>query len=77
MPIYEYRCKACGRVTEAFLRTRQEAAGVRCEHCGDSDLERVYLSPVAGVRVSEGRETVPCCGEQGGCSSPKRCCENW
>jgi putative FmdB family regulatory protein len=77
MPIYEYRCKACGEITEAFLRTRQEAADVRCEHCGDSELERVYLSPVAGVRVSENRETGPCCGGQGGCSSPKRCCENW
>ena len=75
--IYEYRCKSCGQITEAFLRTRREANDVRCEHCGDGDLERVYLSPAAGVRVSESREVLPCCGEQGGCSSPKRCCENW
>jgi len=75
MPIYEYRCKACGQITEAFLRTRHEASDVRCEHCGDGDLERVYLSAIAPVRSAAKEQSVPCCGEQKGCSDPKRCCD--
>ena len=75
MPIYEYRSKGCGRVTEALLRTRSEADNVRCEHCGGRDLARVYLSPAAPVGASS-KDAAPCCGELGGCDSPRRCCEN-
>jgi putative FmdB family regulatory protein len=75
MPIYEYRCQGCGQITEALIRSRSEAASVRCEHCGDSKLERVYLSTIAPVCSSSKGEEVPCCGEQKGCSDPKRCCE--
>jgi putative FmdB family regulatory protein len=76
MPIYEYRCRDCGGVTEAFLRNRQEAGEVRCKHCGSERLERTYLSPIASVRIGAKQERVPCCGEQEGCSHPKRCCEH-
>jgi len=75
MPIYEYRCQKCGQISEILIRSESEAARVRCEHCGDSKLERVYLSTIAPVRASSNREGVPCCGEQEGCSSPKRCCQ--
>jgi len=75
MPIYEYRCQACGQVTEALIRTTQEADSVRCERCGDSRLERVYLSPIAPVPAAAKSGGAACCGEQGGCSDPKRCCQ--
>ena len=75
MPIYEYRCQSCGQITEALIRSRHDAGRVRCEHCGDGRLERVYLSTIAPVRISSKREGTPCCGEQEGCSDPKRCCE--
>lgn len=39
MPIYEYRCAACGERFERFLR-RDEA--VRCPHCGGDDLKRLF-----------------------------------
>jgi putative FmdB family regulatory protein len=76
MPIYEYRCQDCGGVTEAFLRNRQEAAQLRCQQCGCGRLERTYLSPIAPVRTGTRQEIIPCCGEQEGCSDPKRCCEH-
>ena len=75
MPIYEYRCQECGGVTEAFLRIRQEAAQLRCQQCGSERLERTYLSPIAPVRTGAKQEGIPCCGEQEGCSDPKRCCQ--
>jgi putative FmdB family regulatory protein len=75
MPIYEYRCKACGQVTEALIRSAREAEGVRCGHCGDGELERVHLSAIAPVPTDASREDLPCCGAEPGCSDPKRCCQ--
>jgi putative FmdB family regulatory protein len=75
MPIYEYRCKSCGQVTEALIRNAREAERVRCEQCGDRRLERVYLSPISPVPAAKSAQAAPCCGDQGGCSDPKRCCQ--
>jgi putative FmdB family regulatory protein len=75
MPIYEYRCESCGQTTEALIRSRRETEDVRCEHCGGSKLERVYLSPIAPVRTSSKHEEASCCCEHEGCSDPKHCCE--
>ena len=41
MPIYEYRCAACGAVSE-FLITAQDAGNaLSCTSCGSSDLEKM------------------------------------
>ena len=74
MPIYEYRCTACGKVSEVLVKASAEARAMRCEHCGGA-LERVYLSTIAPLPKTATAEQVPCCGEQPGCSEPKRCCE--
>jgi putative FmdB family regulatory protein len=75
MPIYEYRCEGCGQVTEALIRNGREAECVRCEQCGDSRLERVYLSPIAPVPGAKSAEAGPCCGDGRGCTDPKHCCQ--
>jgi putative FmdB family regulatory protein len=41
MPIYEYRCRSCGRITGALILKREEEEAVRCARCGESGLERV------------------------------------
>ena len=43
MPIYEYRCSACGSTFEALVRPPTPAA---CPSCQSQDLERL-LSPFA------------------------------
>jgi putative FmdB family regulatory protein len=75
MPIYEYRCRQCGQITEAFIRRSEEASAQSCSHCGSGRLERVYLSTIAPVRTRSSGAGVPCCGELEGCSNPKRCCQ--
>ncbi len=41
MPIYEYRCADCGRVTNVFVRTVSTAfADPVCEHCGSTKTAR-------------------------------------
>ena len=34
MPIYEYKCKACGRLTSNFVRNVDQEAAPACRHCG-------------------------------------------
>jgi putative FmdB family regulatory protein len=34
MPIYEYKCKACGRLTSQFVRNVSQETAPACQHCG-------------------------------------------
>ena len=40
MPIYEYRCRACGHSFEVLVRD-QDQAGPACLQCQSTDLERL------------------------------------
>ena len=40
MPIYEYKCRKCGRLTSVFLRSAGAATDARCKACGSKRLER-------------------------------------
>ena len=44
MPIYEYRCSACGRKTSIWMRTMKEPEAVACAACGGHDLKRAVSS---------------------------------
>ncbi|HEX9437511.1 MAG TPA: zinc ribbon domain-containing protein [Candidatus Limnocylindria bacterium] len=42
MPIYDYRCQACGRRFAVFFRSFSDVATtVRCEHCGSEHVARM------------------------------------
>ncbi|HET6410576.1 MAG TPA: zinc ribbon domain-containing protein [Anaeromyxobacter sp.] len=47
MPIYEYACRACGKVFEAFLLRRTDEAEVACPDCATREVERVISRPAA------------------------------
>jgi putative FmdB family regulatory protein len=48
VPIYEYRCEACGRISsfqeKMFKRPRLFARKKRCQHCGSKKLTKVFSS---------------------------------
>jgi putative FmdB family regulatory protein len=45
MPIYEYECKACGRLVSMLVNRAENPQGLICESCGSKDLSRI-VSPV-------------------------------
>ncbi len=45
MPIYEYACRACGKVFEAVLIRRADEAEVACPQCSTREVERVMSRP--------------------------------
>ncbi|MCK9487449.1 MAG: zinc ribbon domain-containing protein [Dehalococcoidia bacterium] len=52
MPIYEYRCEACGRISNVFVRSVRAKVAATCEHCGGTDLKRL-MSRVGRVKSTQ------------------------
>ena len=69
MPLYEYRCRACGDTTEHLRGLSQADAPVACD-CGASDTVRLP-SLVARSHTSGGGE-LPMAG--GGAAAGGGCC---
>jgi putative FmdB family regulatory protein len=40
MPIYEYKCQDCERLTSVFVRSIGSEVDATCRHCGGSKLSR-------------------------------------
>src|SRR4030042_1825181 len=54
MPIYEYRCEDCGRISEFLLMRSDEIFVPQCKKCKSKKMSRV-LSKVRVVRSEESR----------------------
>jgi len=68
MPIYEYKCKSCGRVSEVLVQGFFSPPAPRCPGCGQ-DTER-RLSPPSLVTEKGGHEGKTCCGREERCEKP-------
>ncbi len=54
MPIYEYRCEDCRRLTNVFVRSvSSELPKVKCEHCGSLKVERAVSKFGIGKTVKQ------------------------
>ena len=67
MPIYDFRCQQCGRITEIFVRSADQAA--RCPHCGSNNMERLISSSYM-IRTDAGAPDTTCCGRAERCETP-------
>ncbi len=52
MPIYEYRCSACGKRSSSLLAS-YSSPDPACPHCGKAELKRL-VSTFATVRSDDG-----------------------
>jgi len=69
MPIYEYKCQECGKVSEFFIRSVSGGETLTCASCGSHNLERVLSMP----SLLKGKATAPgttCCGRAERCETP-------
>jgi putative FmdB family regulatory protein len=56
MPIYEYRCNACGHITSVLVRSSATASAPTCEACASGDVAR-HVSLPALIRSTGGAES--------------------
>ena len=54
MPIYEYRCRTCGRKVTILTLRVSERVDAACEHCGGTKLDRL-MSRFSLVRSDDQR----------------------
>ena len=54
MPIYEFRCEDCGRISEFLLIKTEEVFIPQCKRCKSKKMSRV-LSRVRVIRSEESR----------------------
>jgi putative FmdB family regulatory protein len=40
MPIYEFKCQDCGRLSSVFVKRMRSSYRARCQHCGGGNLKR-------------------------------------
>ena len=53
MPMYEYRCRDCGKKFEMLRRMQDADAGILCPDCESEEVERL-LSAFAAGRCGSG-----------------------
>jgi putative FmdB family regulatory protein len=54
MPIYEYRCKSCGKEFEDFFQAGEDEDVRKCPRCGKKEVERMVSTFCSAGSVSRG-----------------------
>jgi len=54
MPIYEYKCQDCGRLTSVFVKSITSEVDTACRHCGGANLSRA----VSGFAYHKSEATI-------------------
>lgn len=70
MPIYEYHCNECGRVSEILVGLHSEGEILACQHCGSSDLEKILSVSSFTFTDSTRAPGKTCYGSDERCDSP-------
>jgi putative FmdB family regulatory protein len=78
MPIYEFRCEACGNVQEIIVSSTSTELEMKCGECQGEDLVRIMScanfstgssSSSSGAAASGGGCTHRTCGPGSSCST--------
>jgi len=59
VPIFEYKCSQCGRISE-FLEKTGQTAKRRCLHCGSGNLEKQFSVFAAQVKEGQSKKCLSC-----------------
>ena len=68
MPIYDFKCKKCGKVSELLVRSA-DSQDVSCPDCGNSNMERLISSSYL-VKMGSPSSGATCCGKAERCETP-------
>jgi putative FmdB family regulatory protein len=69
MPIYEYRCEACGAVSE-YLVAPGDKEKIQCRECGGLEMKRILSASSFSFGSSNRMPGRTCCGREERCEAP-------
>jgi len=69
MPIYQYKCRECGEVSEFLLPILSDNRSLACKSCGKDNLEKLMSAPNL-LKTSTGASGTTCCGRDERCETP-------
>ncbi len=70
MPIYEYRCKQCGEVSEIMTGVGFQSDIFQCKGCGSTNMEKILSVSTFTFRDSSRASGTTCCGKTERCDTP-------
>ncbi len=70
MPIYEYKCQDCGKVTEALVQLKNSNQILCCVHCKSENLRKIISSPATILIGEHSPKGKTCCGRDERCNTP-------
>ena len=66
MPVYEYKCAACGTPYEVFHKGREVMEDVVCPSCNSTDHRKLMSAPVVSTTTRAANDSScgsgECCG---------------
>lgn len=69
MPIYEYRCNQCSKVSEILVGVGSDDEAFTCKHCGSNDLEKILSVSSFTFSGSTRAPGTTCCGREERCDT--------
>ena len=68
MPIYDYKCQECEKISEIFVRNPGSEV-TKCPECGSENMERI-ISFSYMIRMATSTPGTTCCGRTERCQKP-------
>ena len=68
MPIYDYKCGKCSKISEIIVR-REEDEAPSCPDCGSSNMQKLVSSSYL-LRTENPSGSTTCCGRAERCDTP-------
>jgi len=69
MPIYEYQCKNCDKISEFLVGVTQGKIEIECKYCGSKKLNKIFSKSF----ISTGKHFINSYGGQICCGRTERC----
>ena len=70
MPIYEYHCNVCGKVSEILTGIVSKSDPLHCKGCGSDDMEKIMSVSSFAFADSNRASGTTCCGKAERCDTP-------
>jgi len=72
MPIYEYECRNCGKISEFLIGVMEKEARIECKYCRSKEMNKIFSKSFisTGGDLINMQNDKTCCGKDERCDIP-------